>query len=87
MKTDFVIGRDQQIAAAERLGVTLPDAVKARYYEEGANLTQHMRFNLSALMAGEKPVHAVRRALLEPDIQDIPTFPKVQAAVRRPRPL
>ncbi|CAK0800210.1 unnamed protein product, partial [Prorocentrum cordatum] len=77
--TDYVIRRDQQIAAAERLGLTLPDTVKARYYEERANLPPQLRLNLRTLMAGKRTVEAVRAAQLELDITERQTLPKAPA--------
>ena len=84
--TSFVIRRDSQIAQAERFGLSLPDAVQARYYEEGAQLTKQNRINLRTLMNGDKTVAAVRRALQELDVAEKSVLPQKPASTAKSFP-
>eukprot|EP00959_Pyramimonas_sp_CCMP1952_P282049 5895145-Pyramimonas_sp.AAC.1 len=57
--TDYVLRRDQQLSDAEVHGLPLPDKVKARYLEEGANLSAQNKVNLRTLAQGKKDAASI----------------------------
>eukprot|EP00959_Pyramimonas_sp_CCMP1952_P107443 2246325-Pyramimonas_sp.AAC.1 len=73
--TDFVLRRDLETAEVERFGLALPDQVKARFFEEGAQLTPQDRINLKTLAAGKSDSTSIRQALLLLDVRDKSMLP------------
>eukprot|EP00959_Pyramimonas_sp_CCMP1952_P317248 6639803-Pyramimonas_sp.AAC.1 len=65
--TDYVLRRDAQLADAEARGLVLPDNVRARYLEEGADLTPQNKINMRTLAGGKLDAASIRGALLQLD--------------------
>eukprot|EP00959_Pyramimonas_sp_CCMP1952_P087728 1835665-Pyramimonas_sp.AAC.1 len=76
--TDYVLRRDHQLSDAEARGLILPDNVRARYLEEGANLSTQNRINMRTLAGGRLDATSIRSALLQLDVTEkvvLPTVP------------
>eukprot|EP00959_Pyramimonas_sp_CCMP1952_P140800 2946850-Pyramimonas_sp.AAC.1 len=79
--TDYVLRRDHQLSDAEARGLVLPDNVKARYLEEGANLSTQNKINMRKLAGGRLDAASMRSALLQLDVTEKVVLPAVPLPV------